>query len=317
MKEMQNSSDLMSSFIEDRQEWNQKYKTLVEEAFKDPDVQRFLSEEGSQLTKEEIEKSYSKIFEFVRQKKKSKEREEDKRAGLVPRLIVNTGYIDVAYEPSELYQRNRKKQAIQSKIQARNISKQVRFASIATLKNTLGRSDAFQALKEFLLHFKESRTFQKGFYLYGTFGVGKSYFLGAVANQLAERGVETLMVHLPSLIEELKSSFTKESGGSINEKIEEMKQVEILMIDDIGAENITAWSRDAVLNVILEYRMQEEKITFFTSNLDFPGLENHLTFTKDGEEPMKAKRIMERIKFLSKEVKMYGENLRNEEGSNE
>ena len=35
------------------------------------------------------------------------------------------------------------------------------------------------------------------------------------------------------------------------------------MIDDIGAESMTSWIRDDVLSVILQYRMQEQLVTFF------------------------------------------------------
>ena len=77
-------------------------------------------------------------------------------------------------------------------------------------------------------------------------------------------------------------------------------KIPILMIDDIGAESIS-WIRDDVLSVILQYRMQEQLVTFFSSNLDLKALEEHLTVTQRGEqEPLKARRIMERVRYLSK-----------------
>lgn len=61
------------------------------------------------------------------------------------------------------------------------------------------------------------------------------------------------------------------------------------MIDDIGAESMTSWIRDDVLSVILQYRMQEQLVTFFSSNLDLKALEEHLTVTQRGEqEPLKS-----------------------------
>jgi primosomal protein DnaI len=42
-------------------------------------------------------------------------------------------------------------------------------------------------------------------------------------------------------------------------------------------------------------------------------LEKHLSVTQRGEEePLKAKRIMERIRYLTKEVNMSGRNRRNQ-----
>ena len=52
---------------------------------------------------------------------------------------------------------------------------------------------------------------------------------------------------------------------------------------------------------------------FFSSNFDMKQLENeHLRTSQRGEdEPLKAKRIMERIRYLAKEINMTGKNRRN------
>jgi primosomal protein DnaI len=58
--------------------------------------------------------------------------------------------------------------------------------------------------------------------------------------------------------------------------------------------------------------MQEQLPTFFSSNFNMLQLENeHLRVTQRGEdEPLKAKRIMERVRFLAKEINMIGKNRR-------
>ena len=93
-----------------------------------------------------------------------------------------------------------------------------------------------------------------------------------------------------------------------------MKTVELLLIDDIGAETMTEWSRDEVLGTILQYRMQEGLTTFFTSNLNINELEQHFSTSSKGIEKVKAKRIIERIKFLTTQMTMISENRRNKEG---
>ena len=101
---------------------------------------------------------------------------------------------------------------------------------------------------------------------------------------------------------------------AVNEKIDAVKKAEILMLDDIGAEANSTWIRDEVLGVILQYRMQEDLPTFFSSNFTMQQLEEHLRMGNRGEdEPMKAKRLMERIRFLSREVPMTGKNRRFEQ----
>ena len=94
------------------------------------------------------------------------------------------------------------------------------------------------------------------------------------------------------------------------EQIDQIKQSEILVLDDIGAEQQSPWIRDDVLQVILQYRMQENLLTFFTSNLDVKGLEEHFAASRSGDETWQAKRVMERIRYLAREIHLQGDNRR-------
>ena len=108
----------------------------------------------------------------------------------------------------------------------------------------------------------------------------------------------------------MKQAIGKDQVG---EKLEAIKKAPILMLDDIGADAMSSWIRDEIFGVILQYRMQEQLPTFFTSNFSMLELEQHLSVTQRGEEePLKAKRIMERIRYLTKEIKMSGQNRRNQ-----
>jgi primosomal protein DnaI len=145
-------------------------------------------------------------------------------------------------------------------------------------------------------------------YIYGKFGVGKTYLLGAIANELAKRQISSLIVYVPDYLRELKGSI---GDNTVNEKIEMVKTAPILMLDDIGAESMTSWGRDEVFGPILQFRMLENLPTFFTSNFDLNGLENHLTFSQRGEkEEVKAARVLERIQYLAEPVKLDGVNRR-------
>ena len=79
-----------------------------------------------------------------------------------------------------------------------------------------------------------------------------------MANALAERGFTTTIVHFPTFTVEMKQAIGRDQVG---EKLDAVK-IPILMIDDIGAESMTSWIRDDVLSVILQYRMQEQLVTF-------------------------------------------------------
>src|SRR5690606_7794142 len=130
----------------------------------------------------------------------------------------------------------------------------------------------------------------KGLYLYGKFGVGKTFIMGAIANELADRQIETMLVYTPDFFREMKQSI---GDGTITEKLDRVKNAQVLILDDIGAEGISSWIRDDVLGVILQYRMMENLPTLFTSNYDFDELEEHLAYSeRSGYERLKAMRIM-------------------------
>ena len=59
--------------------------------------------------------------------------------------------------------------------------------------------------------------------------------------------------------------------------------------------------------------MDNEKITFFTSNFSLEELEKHLSETTNSSDKIKARRIIERIKQLTVCIELVGENKRNKE----
>ena len=145
----------------------------------------------------------------------------------------------------------------------------------------------------------------KGLYLHGTFGCGKTYLISAAFNELSKKRISTEIVYYPELLRDLKSDFE-----TFADRIDYLENVDLLLIDDIGAEKVTEWSRDEILGTILQHRMNNYKATFFTSNLNIEQLEEHLIINSNIDEIVKAKRIIERIKQLSEDMELIGENKR-------
>ena len=151
----------------------------------------------------------------------------------------------------------------------------------------------------------EAGTKTKGLYLTGNFGCGKTYLVAASMNELAKKGKKVAIVYYPDFLRKLKESFSDDFKTIFND----VKNSEILLLDDIGAETVTSWNRDEILGTILQYRMQEGLPTLFTSNLTISELEVHLA-SNDSEGRIKARRIIERIKFLTDNITMIAENRR-------
>ncbi len=127
-------------------------------------------------------------------------------------------------------------------------------------------------------------------------------------NELAKKGKKVAIVYYPELLRSLKASFG--DNDEYTELFNTIKKAELLLLDDIGAETVTEWSRDEVLGTILQYRMEEGLPTFFTSNLTIDELSEHLSVTSKEVDLVKAKRIIERIKQLTDDITMISVNLR-------
>ena len=100
------------------------------------------------------------------------------------------------------------------------------------------RSSVIIWLKKFCDTFEKNGNF-KGLYLHGTFGCGKTYLISAAFNELAKKRITTEIVYYPELLRDLKSDF-----DTFSDRIVYLEEVDLLLIDDIGAEKVTEWSRD-------------------------------------------------------------------------
>ena len=172
------------------------------------------------------------------------------------------------------------------------------------------RYEIIKWLKEFIDTYDKNKN-PKGIYLTGNFGSGKTYLISACLNELAKNNHKIAIIYYPEFLRSLKEAFN--DPEEYNTRFKFIKNIELLLIDDIGAETMTEWSRDEVLGTILQYRMQEGLTTFFTSNLTVNELEEHFSISSKGVEKVKAKRIIERIKYLAKEMVMISTNKRERE----
>ena len=298
--------------IASSENFQKRYAKMRQETLSHPGVIEFVKENEDQLTKEMIDKGLSKLYEYINQSKECHKCESlngciNMMKGYQPELVLDRNAIDIRYERCPRKIMDDEKRKNERLIKSLYVPKDILNATFEDLEHDNSRIDAIQKSLSFILNYEQgNRT--KGIYFYGEFGVGKSYLLGAIANKLAKKQISSMIVYVPELLREMKSSI---SDSTLNEKIEALKNEPILMLDDIGAEAVSSWTRDEVLGPILQFRMLENLPTFFTSNFDFKGLEHHLTYSQRGEEEkMKARRIMERIRSLSEPVLVDGPNRR-------
>ncbi|WP_214630513.1 primosomal protein DnaI [Paenibacillus agaridevorans] len=182
------------------------------------------------------------------------------------------------------------------------------YSSDEILTTDLERAKAVGQVLHYIDRTKESGLQEQGLYLAGRFGTGKTFLMCYLLQELAKAGYSGVIVYMPDFVEDLKALMHE--PGKLKETVEMMKETDLLIFDDIGAENLNPWVRDHVLGAILNYRM-ERKPTFYTSNYDLDALERHFSFTsKDGDELHKGQRLMDRVRPYVEVVMVTGENKR-------
>lgn len=223
---------------------------------------------------------------------------------------VNGDSLEFSYKPCKYKKKYDKEEKIHNNTKLFNVPKEIKEASFKMVyKTDKNRYQTILWLTDFIKKYKND-AHQKGLYLCGNFGSGKTYLIAATFNELGKDGIKSAIVFWPEFLNSLKASFNSEVKSEFKDKYNYVKKVPLLLIDDLGAESVTPWSRDEILCPLLQYRMDEKLPTFFTSNLNLETLENHLAITSKGDEIIKAGRIISRIKQLTEYQELISKNLR-------
>lgn len=289
--------DLKLNFIKAMK--NQKFKDLVE---KYPASEDLLMKYTSSLMDAATEFSNCSSCQGIESCK-------NQICGYIMTPVVGDKNIHFDYIACPHLQNKLKREAYLNNVELFQMSKSVRNASIKNIDTKdKERLKILRYFKDFLDHYDDTNK-PKGLYLNGSFGTGKTYLISSLLNELAKRGVSSAIVYYPEFLRNLKESFDTD----YKEKFNYIRKVPVLLIDDIGAESLSSWNRDEILGSILQFRMEENLPTFFTSNLSLEELEEHLSLSSKGVEKVKARRIIERIEFMCIEMKLISKNRRKKE----
>ncbi|WP_277585490.1 primosomal protein DnaI [Psychrobacillus antarcticus] len=296
-------------------EFTTRLSDMKKEVLENTRVQKFLEENASEINKDIVDRSLSKLYEFISQSHDcvgcpTLGQCQNYMKGYEPKLVLDRNLIDNDFIRCKRGVIEDERKKVISMIDSMHMPKEVMEATLAGVDLEDGsRVVAVRAAKDFLNEWELTNVLpSKGLYIYGKFGVGKSFLLGALANELAARHIHSVVVYVPEFLREMKQAI---QDHTLAEKIEFVKRAPVLMLDDIGAEIMSSWTRDEILGTILHYRMSEQLPTFMTSNFNYEELQHHLSFTQRGEkEVVKAGRIMERIRTLTTPISLQGKNWR-------
>lgn len=131
-----------------------------------------------------------------------------------------------------------------------------------SLVNALSQSQQFaQELKGWLL-------------LIGGYGCGKTHLAAAVAHQAVQNGIATIFLTVPDLLDWLRFAFSS-TESSFEARFDEIRNVRLLVLDDLGTQNATPWAEEKLYQII-NYRYVSRLPTVMTTNQDMAELDGRI-----------------------------------------
>ena len=107
----------------------------------------------------------------------------------------------------------------------------------------------------------------RGLWLFGDTGTGKTTLAMLVSKMALEAGHSVAIYSLPKLLARIRRTYDSEPGGdSYLAFFERLTSVDLLHIDDLGAENRTEWVLEQLYSIV-NARWQEERAIVATTNL--------------------------------------------------
>lgn len=133
----------------------------------------------------------------------------------------------------------------------------------ATLENYEPTSDELVTAKQTIRNYIEEFDSTKNLLLHGSYGTGKSHLSVSVTKELMAKGYECLFLSLPKLLTKIKETYNNK-GVTEDELLEAIQRVDLLVLDDIGAEHKTEWAITKLFEIIDD---RAGKSTIYTTNL--------------------------------------------------
>jgi DNA replication protein DnaC len=141
-------------------------------------------------------------------------------------------------------------------------------AEFITPQEVSSLQEALQLAEEF------SDRLQGWLLLEGAYGCGKTHLAAAIANACVRRGVPTLFITVPDLLDSLRFAYA-DPETTFEARFEEIRNADLLVMDDFGTQNATAWAQEKLFQII-NYRYINKLPTVITTNLILDEIESRI-----------------------------------------
>jgi DNA replication protein DnaC len=155
-----------------------------------------------------------------------------------------------------------------------------------------------QVVKRFVRDVDGNLDAGRGLWFYGSVGTGKTTLAMLVSRAALDAGRSVAIYSLPRLLAEIRATFEADSEGSYVDLLDRLAAVDLLHVDDVGAERTSDWVLEQ-LYAIVNARYEDERSVIITTNLERDELVEQI-----------RERTVSRLEEMCTLVPLYGEDAR-------
>lgn len=174
-----------------------------------------------------------------------------------------------------------------------------------TFKNfdfNIGNRKLYNFAKKYCDNWEQVKKENIGAMITGDTGIGKTYITYCIANELLSKYVPIVMTSSINLLNTIKDRYSANGQEAEIAVMRELNKAHLLILDDLGAEHNTEWTRSKIYE-ILDNRIRQEKPIIVTSNFTVEQLRRQ--FSDNGVE-----RTLDRLLMIAPPMKFEGESIR-------
>ncbi len=170
---------------------------------------------------------------------------------------------------------------------------------VADMARDLQTKLAVSQVREYVEGLEERVAEGRGLWIFGGTGTGKTTLAMLISKAALEAGMTVAIYSLPKLLARIRRTYDAEPGGeSYLSFFERLTSVDLLHLDDLGAEKRSDWVLEQLYALVNE-RYEAQRSVLVTTNLDHMELEEQI-----------GPRTVSRLTEICEEVELVGEDRR-------
>lgn len=257
---------------------------MLKDALQDETVKEFI--DMNDIDDDTINRFRSTLIIFYKRKQNGEQL----------KLIYHNAYKHAIIDVREVVERRKPKKTLTTD----TITSQLRGLSFSDLIVDGNNEKLVEAFKRLVGGYNELKT-SKGIWVHGEFGRGKTYILGALANELHKEGANVTFISPKTFIDNYMTLPFSEKESYLKQ----VAETEVLILDDMGTEYLSEYGVKAMYE-LMAIRYAQSRLTFASSNLT---ISEYIQLLSKANR-MDAERLQERLRHLFTQLKLNGDNRR-------